>query len=54
MYRANHARGKRAVHNDIGIMLMNMNIIKLAIEARRNLGFQNNSISKKRNETIKN
>ena len=33
--RRAHVRGKQEVHNDIGIMLMSMNLTKLAIEARR-------------------
>lgn len=51
-----HVRGKQAVHNDIGIMLMSMNLTKLAIEARRKAkAFQNNfTQNKNRNETIRN
>ena len=50
-----HVRGKQAVHNDIGIMLMSMNLTKLAIEARRKAkAFHNNSTqTKNRNETIR-
>lgn len=33
--RRAHVRGKQAVHNDIGIMLMSMNLTKSAIEARK-------------------
>lgn len=53
--RRTHVRGKQAVHNDIGIMLMSMNLTKLAIEARRKTKvFKSNSTkNKNRNETIK-
>lgn len=46
--RSVHVRGKQAVHNDIGIMLMSMNLTKLAIEARRKAkAFQHFSAQKK-------
>ena len=50
-----HVRGKQAVHNDIGIMLMSMNLTKLAIEARRKTKvFQHKpSQNKNRSETIR-
>lgn len=52
--RRAHVRGKQAVHNDIGIMLMSMNLTKLALEARRKAaGFYDHSvIHKNRNEII--
>lgn len=48
-------RGKQAVHNDIGIILMSMNLTKLAIEARRKAKvFHDNSRqTKDRKETIR-
>jgi len=50
-----HVRGKEAVHNDIGIMLMSMNLTKLALEARRKAeAFQASSHSNKnRNEIVR-
>ena len=50
-----HVRGKQAVHNDIGIMLMSMNLTKLAIEGRRKAkAFQNKfTQNKNRNELIR-
>ncbi|WP_062532949.1 hypothetical protein, partial [Jeotgalibaca dankookensis] len=53
--RRTHVRGKQAVHNDIGIMLMSMNLTKLALEARRKVGiFYKKAVkNKNRNETIK-
>ena len=54
--RKTHFRGKQAVYNDIGIMLMSMNLTKLAIEARRKaMAFQSHSFkNKNRDEIIKN
>ena len=53
--RRTHVRGKQAVHNDIGIMLMSMNLTKLALEARRKAeAFYKNPVkNKNRNETIR-
>ena len=53
--RRTHVRGKQAVHNDIGIMLMSMNLTKLALEARRKAdAFYKKSVkNKNRNETIR-
>lgn len=50
-----HVRGEQAVHNDIGIMLMSMNLTKLAIEARRIASAFHRKFSKNknRNEGIK-
>lgn len=50
-----HVRGKQAVHNDIGMMLMSMNLTKLTIEARRKAtAFQNKCPqNKNRNEIIR-
>lgn len=50
--RRTHVRGKQAVHNDIGIMLLSMNLTKLALEARRKAGafHDSSTISNKRNE----
>ncbi|MCA9766596.1 MAG: transposase [Carnobacterium sp.] len=53
--RRTHVRGKQAVHNDIGIMLMSMNLSKLALEVRRKVdSFHKKSVkNKNRNETIR-
>lgn len=53
--RRAHVRGKQAVHNDIGIMLMSMNLMKLAIEARRKAEAFRDHFNKNKNraETIK-
>ncbi len=50
-----HVRGKQAVHNDIGIMLMSMILTKLAIKARRKArAFQNKFTQNKNHyETIR-
>ena len=52
--RRTHVRGKQAVHTDIGMMLMSMNLTKLALEARRKVeAFQHKSVkNKNRDETI--
>lgn len=53
--RRTHVRGKTGVHNDIGIMLMSMNLTKLACEARRRVTalYQNSFKNKKHREIIK-
>lgn len=52
--RRTHVRGNQAVHTDIGMMLMSMNLTKLALEARRKVeAFQHKSVkNKNRDETI--
>ncbi len=52
--RRTRVRGKQAVHTDIGMMLMSMNLTKLALEARREAeAFQHKSVkNKNRDETI--
>lgn len=52
--RRTHVRGKQAVHTDIGMMLMSMNLTKLALEARRKAeAFQHKSVkNKNHDETI--
>ena len=52
--RRTHVRGKQAVHTDIGMMLMSMNLTKLSLEARRKAeAFQHKSAkNKKRDEAI--
>ena len=54
--RRTHVRGKQSVYNDIGMMLMSMNLTKLALEARRRAeAFRNHfSKSKKCTEVIQN
>ena len=44
--RRTHVRGKQAVYNDIGVMLMSMNLTKLAIESRRRAEALRNHFSK--------
>ncbi|AZP05727.1 hypothetical protein EJN90_07825 [Jeotgalibaca ciconiae] len=53
--RRTHVRGKQAVHNDIGIMLMSTNLTKLVLEAGRKTKafYKNESKNKNRNETIR-
>ncbi|WP_233487676.1 transposase [Aerococcus sp. 1KP-2016] len=52
--RRTHVRGKQAVHSDTGMMLMSMNLTKLALEVRRKPeAFQHKSVkNKNRDETI--
>lgn len=42
-----HVRGNRAVHNDIGFMLMSMNLTKLILELRRKGGHPSTSSEKR-------
>ena len=48
--RRTHVRGKQAVHNDIGIMLMSMNLTKLALEAKKRGWDKISQLTKKMNE----
>jgi len=41
-----HVRGNQAVHNDIGLMLMSMNLTKLILELRRKGGYTSKSSEK--------
>lgn len=53
--RRAHVRGKQALHNNIGIMLMSMNLTKLALEARRRVAtfYDYSATHKNRNESIR-
>ena len=44
--RRTHVRGKQSVYNDIGMMLMSMNLTKLALKARRRAEALRNHFSK--------
>ena len=43
-----HVRGNQAVHNDIGLMLMSMNLTKLILELRRKGGHPSTSSEKRK------